>query len=115
MYACNLPPPTTVVISGPCEEVEGGGIHGVGVGTCVVDIDFPDGLTFSAAIQYTAFQENCQTYYMPSLNEIVVGDVPMCDETDGEPPQCSCLSDVTCDSGALCIDAGAWDGAVYTP
>jgi len=113
VYACNLPPPSIVVITGPCEEVEGEGIHGVGVGTCVVEIDFPNGLKFSAEIQFSALP--CQTPYVASVGEIVVGDVPMCDEAGGEPPQCSCLSYVACGSDALCIDAGPWDGAVYTP
>ncbi len=115
VYACNLPPPTAVSISGPCAQGDGVGIQGVGAGTCVVDIDFPNGLKFSASIPYTALQFECNTYYVSPFNEIVVGDVPRCDETDGEPPPCRCLIDVACDSGALCIDAGEWDGAVYTP
>jgi len=114
VYACNLPPPATR-LSGPCAQGDGEGIHGVGVGTCVVDIDFPNGPKFSAAIEYSALQYACQTYYVSPINQIVVGDVPMCDDRDGDPPQCACLIDVSCDSGALCIDAGAWDGAVYTP
>lgn len=118
-YACNLPPPT-LVVTGPCEiaTYDNLTIAGNGVGTCVVEIDFPNGLKFSAPIPFTnPNPAGCPPAYVAtSVREIVVGDVPMCFEPDGEAPQgCRCLSVFTCDSGALCLDAGEWDGAVYMP
>jgi hypothetical protein len=115
MWPCTLSP-RSVTAEGPCagESVAYcGGVAEVvptGPGSCVVRVAFP-ARAVSATVNFVAAQQPgcaaCGTDYAPSVETVVIGDVPVCagDAALGGG-ECVCLGG---QADVLRVDAGALD------